>query len=555
MHGNPLGPPSVEASFRGAHVLLTGFTGFLGKVWAAHVLEELPAIGRLTLLVRAHRKQPAAARVRAILERSPALRRLREHHGADLGAFLDGKLEVLTGDVTQPLCGLALEDVDRLVGTVDVVVHCAGETDFAPDPRRAVAVNVVGARHAADLAARTRGRRLVHVSTAFVAGRRDGRIAEKLRAGESPNGTAFDVQGELRALESGCDAIDRRSGRPKGPEARRARIELGTDRAKILGWPNLYTYSKGLAEQLLAERDDVAITIVRPSVVECAHRFPFPGWNEGLNTSGPIVWMTAGYMWKVPMRGGHRFDVVPVDTVARGLTLATTDALADDAEPVYHLASGDHHPFTFDRALDLTALAVRRGYLPSGVGLFERLALTHLDATPLDRGADRSFWVPTAVRASKFLRDKLLKGDVRKLLPRSLEPGRREALEAQVRDAGLRMNRLHRMVSTVEQIWKLYQPFIHDHDYEFVTEAVRRRTAELTASERARFGWDLEELDWRHYWMDVEIPGLDKWSLPELKGQDVPLDPPWDLGRDPHRAEARLQQPAAFLIPEEAGLS
>src|SRR5690606_8968007 len=88
------------------------------------------------------------------------------------------------------------------------------------------------------------------------------------------------------------------------------------------------------------------------------------------------------------------------------------------------------------------------------------------------------------------------------------------------------------------------QPFIHDYDYRFVTTNVRARTAELRDEERAQLGWDLEGLDWRRYWMDVEIPGLDKWSLPILRGKDAPEDEGFDLGGD-------LPLAARALLPEE----
>ena len=139
------------------------------------------------------------------------------------------------------------------------------------------------------------------------------------------------------------------------------------------------------------------LTLIRPSIVECVRSFPFTGWNEGLNTSGPIVWMCRGYAWKVPMRADNTFDVVPVDTVARGMTLAVGDALADRGAPIWQLASGDHNRFTFDRALDLTALTVRRGYTPSGVNALER----DLDSTALDEGADRSVLLPAAATATR----------------------------------------------------------------------------------------------------------------------------------------------------------
>lgn len=541
-------PESVVESLRGRHLLLTGFTGFLGKVWAAFLLDRAPHIGKLTLLVRGRRDERAETRVRRIFERSPALRPLREKHGDDLLAFVRSKVEVVDGDVREPLLGIEPAVLARLAPTLDAIVHCAGLTDFSPDPLAALAVNVRGAEHAADVAARTVGKRLVHVSTCFVAGTIDGEVSELLTPGRSPNGTRFDVDGELVSLSSACEAVDAREGNARSPEARRGRIDVATQRAHALGWPNVYTYTKGLAEQVLAHRDDVAVTLVRPSIVECAREFPFPGWNEGLNTSGPLVWMCAGYAWKVPMRAESCFDVVPVDTVARGMTLALADALRDEAAPVYQLASGDHAPFTFGRALDLTALKVRKGYTPSGVSALERALLTHLDSSALDHGADRSMLVPAAHKATKWLRDALKGFDPERHLPSSMARERADALKDRIHKTTMRLNKTSMLLKSVETMWKSYQPFIHDYDYRFVTTNIRARTAALSESERARFGWDLEGLDWRRYWMDVEIPGLDTWSLPLLRGKDAPEDEGFDLGGDPPLA-------ARAALPERAALA
>lgn len=534
-------PLSVSETLRGRHILVTGFTGFLGKVWVALLLDRAPEIGRLTLLVRPRRDETATARVRHIFERSPALRPLRERLGPEgLLAFVREKIEVVEGDAQRPLLGIDPAVLAALAPRLDAVVHCAGITDFAPDPLCALDVNVRGAEHAADVAARTPERRLIHVSTCFVAGMVDGDVPEVLSPGVSPNGTRFDVEAEKLALESVCRAVNEREGGPKRPAARRGRIEVGTQRAQALGWPNIYTYSKGLAEQSLAQRDDVALTVVRPSIVECAREFPFPTWNEGLNTSGPIVWMCSGFAWKVPVRADNCFDVVPVDTVARGMTLAVADAIADRSAPVYQLASGDHHRFTFDRALDLTALKVRKGYLPSGVSAAERALLTHLDSTALDHGADRSILLPAAQKATHWLRDVFKRFDPERHLPASVDPDVRERVKQRVLDARLRLNKTSMLLKSIEQLWKAYQPFIHDHDYRFSTRAVRMRTEELSEDERRRFGWDLSSLDWRHYWMEVEIPGLDRWSLPLLRGKDVPEDEGFDLGGDPPAARRML---------------
>lgn len=542
----------ISDTLKGRHVLVTGFTGFLGKVWVGFLLDHLPEVGKLTLLVRGRRTETAAARVRRIFESSPALRPLREKHGDELLKLVQSKIEVIEGDAAEPLMGIPPHVLAQLAPRLDAVVHCAGLTDFAPDPRMAVEVNVRGARHAADVAARIPSKRLVHVSTCFVAGEIDGAIPERVTPGVSPNGTRFDVDAELLAIDSACDAIDEREGGRKRPAARRGRIEVGTRRAKSLGWPNLYTYSKGLAEHALTQRDDLDLTLVRPSIVECARSYPFPGWNEGINTSGPIVWMCSGFAWKVPMRAESCFDVVPVDTVARGMTLALADALEGRAPEVWQLASGDTNRFTFDRALDLTALKVRKGYVPSGISPLERALLTHMDSTTLEHGADRSVFVPAAQKATRWLRDRLRKVDAKKL-PAALDEGLREQWQEKARDASLKLNKTSMLLKSIEQMWHVYQPFIHDFDYRFETHHVRARTAELSEEDRARFGWDIETLDWRHYWMDVEIPGLDAWSLPLIRGKEVPDDVGFDLGGDPPSVAAALPAPTPTTTSAELG--
>ena len=529
---------SVREALEGRHLLVTGFTGFLAKVWVAMLLDRVPGIGKITLLVRARRDESAVQRVRRIFERSPAMRPLRDKYGDGLLDLVRDKIEVLAGDAGKPLMGIDPAVLASLAPRLDAVVHSAGLTDFSPDPIRALDTNVLGAIHAGDVAARTPEKRLIHISTCFVAGEMGGKVTEHIEPGQSPNGTHFDVEAEMLSMRSVCAAINEREGGPRKPAARRGRVEVGTKRAQSLGYPNLYTYSKGLAEQALVDREDIALTVVRPSIVECARTFPFTGWNEGLNTSGPIVWMCSGYVWKVPIRADNTFDVVPVDTVARGMTVALVNALADDAEPVYQLASGDHNRLSFDRALDLTALTVRRGYVPSGVNALERALLTHMDSTPLDRGADRSVLLPTAQKATRWLRDRFRRFDGQKHLPSTVSDTDRDAWHTKAQETSLKLNKTSRLLESIDALWHSYQPFVHDHDFRFDTNRVRARTAEMSEADQKEFGWDLETLCWRNYWMNVEIPGLDKWSLPLLRGKTIPDDDGIDLGGDPPSVSA-----------------
>ena len=54
----------AEGTNSTCHLLVTGFTGFLGKVWVAFLLDHLEEVGRLTLLVRGRRDASAVKRVR-----------------------------------------------------------------------------------------------------------------------------------------------------------------------------------------------------------------------------------------------------------------------------------------------------------------------------------------------------------------------------------------------------------------------------------------------------------------------------------------------------------
>lgn len=534
---------SVRDAFAGKRVLVTGFTGFLGKVWVALLLEEAPEIESIAVLIRGRRGEPARARLRSIVETSPVFRALRQKHGKGLRAFVDAKLEVVEGDVTSPVCGLAPRAAEALGGRLDAIVHFAGLTDFEPDPAQALAINVRGGESVADLAARMPVPRLIHVSTAFVAGNVSGTIPEHLERGVAPSGRTFDPDAELEALEALCGAIESKSGR----------IAAANARAAHLGWPNIYTYTKGLSEHLLASRDDVDLTIVRPSIVEGSMRFPLAGWNEGINTSGPLAWLLSTTFRRFPCNPDHRFDVVPVDLVARGTALVTAAALRGHGDGVFQLASSDANPFTFRRAVDLTALGARRIHKKEGATSFERFVVRHLDAIP-SASERQTFPLARQRQVAQRARDALREIDLAEWLPPKLWETWGAKLDAKRKSVSQEIRNFDRKLGVVEEMLRLYKPFIHDNDYTFATDRVRALSAALRPSERAAFGWDIDAIEWRHYWLDVHMAGLEKWSFPLMRGEKAPSDPPLGLWDGAER-EARVPPAATSAAAVSANAS
>lgn len=526
-------PPalSIVDAFAGRELLVTGFTGFLGKVLVSQILYELPAIRRVHVLVRAEDEDEAMARFIRIAARSPAFRPLRERFGEDLGAFLGARVEVHPGDVREPLLGLSRDVVAELAPRLAAVIHVAGLTDFAPDPRRALETNVEGALNAADLVARCDRAILVHTSTCYVAGVRQGRIDEELHP-DTPRGRRWDPAAELAHLEALAAHRAPRGASVKAKrEARALRVNAATKRAELLGFPNIYTYSKALAEALLVDhgRDNgdqrpVPLTIVRPAIIECARSYPFPGWNEGVTTTAPLLWLAKTWFRHFPLRAEVHFDLVPVDTVTRSMLTITAAALNGSAAPIYQVGTSGSNPLSMDRAVELTNLALRKE-LAHSPRVSDRLFRRLLDNVLVPADGEHALSPLRLRRVANNLRATLEGLDLDAVIPAPLQGLLGDRLERMKDDAELFLSSSEKQLKRVDKLLEVYRPFVHDNDWIFVNERIRALDQALSDDERARFGFGGDSLAWRDYWIDVLYPGISTWCLPLLDGGEAPEDP------------------------------
>jgi len=390
---------SIRESFAGKHVLLTGASGFVGKVWLTMMLELVPEVASIRVLLRRKALLTARERFEKMVNGSPAFAPLHERFGAGFASYLMSKVQLLDGDVSEPNLGLATHEVMTLRRDLDLIVHCAGLVDFDPDLRKALASNVDGTMYVADLAASSQRAALLHISTCYVAGKRYGRIAEEVQPDFAPIAKNFDAPRELElaraAIARICAEHDRPEhiaklrldaeanvsakgvadrGRAIQGELRRLQREAlrqalsdeGTTRAAKLGWPNTYTYTKSLAESLLLRRKhELRLAILRPSIVESSVRYPMPGWNESFNGSAPLAYVMGTWFRAIPARPGAPFDVIPVDHVAQAMTNVGALLMQGRAQLVYHVGSSDRNVCSVGRAAELIVLAHRQYYRSS----------------------------------------------------------------------------------------------------------------------------------------------------------------------------------------------
>jgi hypothetical protein len=552
---------SVPAALRGRQILLIGGTGFIGKVWLAQILSDLPGMGRIYLLVRRNRSKPSFDRFQKIVEESPVFEKLAERHGKDFGEFLRGRLEVVEGDVSQPDLGFTPEVKERLANSIDLVVNSSGLTEFNPDLRDALAMNVRATTHVLNFLAASRHAALLHLSTCYVVGRRDGRVLERLPRDYTPLGIReFNAKKEWESLEAFVRDTEARAESPEVAEEfrrqavgkehaakdlhgaalenqirknrvrwlRQTLTDAATRRAAELGWPNTYTFTKSLSESLIGDflekHPRAAVAVVRPAIVESSITSPFRGWNEGINTSASLSYLLGTFFRQLPTNENKCLDLIPVDLVGRGLTLIAAALVERRHERVYQLATSASNPCNMRRSIELTGLGHRKFYRSQN-GLRQRIRL-QFDAIPVSKARYERLSAP----AQKM---------IVQAINRSVEP---------LRFVRPPLVKRERELEKVIKLVALFEPFILENDHIFEASHIERLNASLPEEERETFGYDSRSLDWWDYWINVHIPALRKWCYPLIEGRQLEERPRRSVALGPpeasNRAEAAGASPA-----------
>ena len=534
--GDPL---SVRAAVRGKHVMLIGVTGFIGKVWLANTLMDLPDIGQIYLLIRRQKSNPAQSRFEKLIDESPVFDSLYAKYGRKLLQFIHERVQVIEGDVSQPNFGVDSAVADELRGKLDLIINSSGLTDFNPDLREAVSSNVDAVMNVLQFVRESDHAGLLHLSTCYAAGRCDGRVDEDLRPDYTPIGLpGFDAELEWKSLHRHIDAIQASAEGPVVTEElrrqavgkehaakdlhgaalenqiRKNRVrwlrneltEAGKRCAHELGWPNTYTFTKSLAESLLTKYGaDLPVAIVRPAIVESSLTQPFRGWNEGINTSAALSYLLGTFFRQLPTNERKRLDVIPVDSVCRGMTLIAAAVMERRHEHVYQLATSVTNPCDMRRSIELTSLAHRKHYRAlEGMEYWLRL---RFDAIPVSKERYNRMSAPAQRAIIKSIQR------VAASLPFKKTP----------------LAKADRSLEKVEKLIELFEPFILLNEHDFVAENVEKLSYALVPEEKQLFGYDAKCIDWWDYWINIHIPALRKWTYPLIEGRPLEARPARNL--------------------------
>jgi long-chain acyl-CoA synthetase len=530
--------PTLEQVLRKRRIMITGATGFLGKVFLYVLLRSHPEIDRIYLLIRGDRRSALNRMRREVLD-SPAMGPLREHLGSRFDRYVEQKLHVLPGDITEE--GLLTDEAGAPKrGELDAVVHCAGMVNFEASLEKALAVNTIGVRNVLEFC-RKHGAAMLHISTCYVAGDADGnRFEDEIPINWCPKARRnFKLDREIRDALAAIERIvtesqdharlgqfrgeieddsapkvssdgalgdDESDGHNRAIESRRKRWverqlkEVGARRAKGWGWPNTYSYTKSLGEQLvLAARGELNVVVVRPAVIESALRDPFPGWNQGVNTSAPLSYMSGRGFRFYPARPNLVLDVIPVDLVAHAMVPILAAMLLKRHEPIYQLGTSDKNPLPMRRLVELTALSNRREQRNGG-GPLGRL-MRHLE--------------PVVVSPSTY---ELGARALPNLLKQATELARTTFQKESARPGRIEkwIDKFVENTDLAHELVEVYRPYIQDLVYTFHCKNIRALYAKLPPEDARRHEFRPDLIDWRDYWINVHLPGLRRHIFPQL---------------------------------------
>lgn len=508
------GPAS--RSLDGAHVLLTGSTGFLGQATLEKLLSSHAGV-RVSLLIRARGGAPAARRLETLLAK-PVFRMWRERVGdkefrqavAERVSVIDGAVGDL-GGLGGPGAGAA-----ALPGDIDVVIHAASTVSFDPPIDEAFATNVSGVVSLYEaLAASGADPHVVHVSTAYVAGTRKGVVAEESL------GHSVDWRAELEGARSARADVERDSRRPEtlrrvsgrargahgkaGPqsvvasaeEARRdwvnnRLVEYGRARAQSLGWPDVYTFTKALGERAAEELWGAShrLSIVRPAIVESSLRHPYPGWIDGFKMAEPlIIAFGRGILREFPGLPDSVMDVIPVDLVVNAMLAVAADPPEPGAPGYFHVGSGARNPLTFREMYEHVREYFSRHPLPAGERGHHRVPSWRFPG-----GSQVELMLRTSERAASMAERALLR------------------MPSSPRTQGW-MSALHRQQVNLDFLRRysdLYQAYtqaevVYDDARTRALDESLRRSGPDHAGDR---GFDPCGIDWQHYLCEVHLPSV-----------------------------------------------
>ncbi|XP_041970543.1 fatty acyl-CoA reductase wat-like [Aricia agestis] len=318
----------VQTFYEKKNILITGATGFLGKVLMEKLLRRCQGLENLYILVRQKRGQDIYSRVETVFE-DPLFDRLKE----EVPKFRH-KVVVVQGDCDAAGLGLNITDRQMLIEKVNVIFHSAATVKFDEHLRRALITNVRATRTLVHLAREMTGlTAFMHISTAF-----GYPFLKYIDERVYPCNVDYD---ELQGLVDNMTDDE---------------VDAYTDKVLDNKWPNTYTYTKAMTEnELLKNSKNIPLCIFRPAIVSSTTEEPVKSWVDNMyGATGVAAGCMTGVLRSLQCDPDKTAELVPVDYVVNCLLVASLhvanlyNTSSPSEPPVYNFVTAQGNKLTWN---------------------------------------------------------------------------------------------------------------------------------------------------------------------------------------------------------------
>jgi len=480
----------TKAHLAGKRVLITGTTGFLGKVLLEKIIRDIPEVAGINLLIRGNKNFPdAPERFKAEILSSSIFDHLKKTKPGELETFVDQKIRCIGGEITEEQFGLTHDEYMALAQSTDAFVNSAASVNFHEELDHALLINTLCLHNIADFAYAAGDIPVVQISTCYVNGFNQGTIPESV---SKPRGNSikknengyYNVEAVFDALQ---EAISLTKNACTDPQKRKdALIELGIREANHYGWGDTYTFTKWLGEQVLLNRlCHKTLTILRPSVVESTLFSPHPGWIEGVKVADAILLAYARQKVSFfPARKAGIVDIIPVDLVANSIVLSLSETFKEPKKiRIYQCCSGSQNPLPVKRYVQTICEELRVNWQT-----YPRLA--HKQPTRKFMLVNRTLFL-AMVKTFKLMHT---------------VSDRIRFRSAHNKSKGLKV------IENTVKLSSIYS-YYTSPKYVFSSEQLMALAQRMGEHDQKLFPVDAKQIDWDHYFQNVHVAGLNRYGM------------------------------------------
>lgn len=219
-------------------LFITGGMGYIGKLLLAKLM-RLGNVKEVLLLSRPKKGKSSEERMNDLFKGFL----FNEMQNYD--AHFRSKVRIVNGDMEPKDLGISHEDREYIKNNVEVIIHGAAALNMDGKLRNAIEVNVRGTKELLDLSIETKFlQSFVFISTAYSQ-------CSRMDLKEIFYETPMDFRLSIKLLEE------------FGNEESLSVVT----RKLIAPWPNVYTFTKAIGEDMIRQyKDRLPIAIARPSV-------------------------------------------------------------------------------------------------------------------------------------------------------------------------------------------------------------------------------------------------------------------------------------------------